>query len=61
MSNFYSVKYYIVRNTGGTDILYFNQFQGFVHSKRWSKYAILMFLCQKAEKRKKKQEICCKI
>ena len=42
--------------------IYFDQRLGTAHSKPWSKYIFWMFfLCLKAEKRKKKQEILCKI
>ena len=42
-------------------LLYILTSFGAAHSKCWSKYAFLCFLCEKAEKRKKKHEICCKI
>ena len=40
------------------DVVYFDQLLGAEHPKSWSKSS---FLCKKAEKMRKKQEICTKI
>ena len=42
-------------------VVYFDQHLCTTHSKCWLNYVFSIFLCLKAEKRKKKYEICCKI
>ena len=42
-------------------VLYFNQCLGATHSKPWSNMFFQGFLCKKAEKKKEKQKIWCKI